>query len=229
MADAKLSNRQPDKRFGDDPVASVSSINGQQEHLLLRFDTGSIPRHATVTSATLSLWRTNGQPASPRAHAVTQPWQEATVTWNGFGSAHESGVAELSSLVSTWVRRPASNHGLLLTQPEGKDARGFLGPLSALLFSAARRAGSRHSNSLTLGPARLTGRRLPVRPSPSPVRADYFSQRAYTELPFQYTMSACPLAFITTRGPSSRELKLSLSQPISLSSSSAAAQPAPTR
>jgi hypothetical protein len=120
VADAKLSNRQPDKRFGDDPVASLSSINGHQEQLLLRFDTGSIPRHATVTSATLSLWQSNGRPTSARAHAVTRPWQEATVTWNGFGSAHESGVAELSSLVSTWVRRPASNHGLLLEQPEGK-------------------------------------------------------------------------------------------------------------
>ena len=120
VADAKLSNRQPDKRFGDDPVASVSSVNGHQEHLLLRFDTGSIPRHATVTSATLSLWQTNGRPASLRAHAVTRPWDEATVTWNGFGSAAESGVVDVSSLVSTWVRRSASNHGLLLTQSEGK-------------------------------------------------------------------------------------------------------------
>ena len=120
VADAKLSNRQPDKRFGDDPVASVSRVNGHQEHLLLRFDTGSIPRHATVTSATLSLWQTNGRPASLQAHAVTRPWDEATVTWNGFGSTVESGVVDVSSLVSTWVRRSASNHGLLLTQSEGK-------------------------------------------------------------------------------------------------------------
>jgi hypothetical protein len=137
VADAKVSNRQPDKRFGDDPVASISNANGQQEQLLLRFETGNIPRHASITSATLTLWQTNsGRPTSLRAHAITHPWQEASITWNGFASAHAPDVAapldapgpahpaartlDVSSLVSSWVRQPESNHGLLLAQPEGK-------------------------------------------------------------------------------------------------------------
>jgi len=136
VADAKVSNRQPDKRFGQEPVASVSSVNGHLENLLLRFDTGGIPRHAAISSATLTLWQTNsGRPASLRAHAVTSPWQEDSVSWRGLGFAWNAEVAasleagpahpaarslDISSLVSSWVRQPESNHGLLLAQPEGK-------------------------------------------------------------------------------------------------------------
>lgn len=137
VADAKVSNRQPDKRFGDEPVASISSVNGHQEQVLLRFDTGGIPRHATLTSATLTLWQTNsGRPTSLRAHAVTRPWQEGSITWSGFGAAHAPEVAasleapgpahpaartlDVSGLVAAWVKQPESNHGLLLAQAEGK-------------------------------------------------------------------------------------------------------------
>jgi len=141
VADAKISNRQPDKRFGDDPVASVSSVNGHREHVLLRFDTRDIPSQATLTSATLSLWQINsGQPTSLRLHAITAPWQEGSVTWNSLGAAHDPNVAatfdapggehpavhslDISSLVSAWVKQPETNHGLLLAQPEGKTLLG---------------------------------------------------------------------------------------------------------
>jgi len=137
VADAKISNRQPDKRFGDDPVASVSSVNGHREHVLLRFDTRDIPSQATLTSATLSLWQINsGQPASLWLHSMTAPWQEGNVTWNSHGAAYDPSAAttfdapggehpavhnlDISSLVSAWVKQPEINHGLLLAQPKGK-------------------------------------------------------------------------------------------------------------
>jgi hypothetical protein len=137
VADAELSTRQPDKHLGDKPVAAVSHTNGQREHLLLRFDTSAIPSHATVTSATLTLWQTNsGRPSSLRAHAVTRPWQEGSVSWRSFGSSFVSEPAasldtpgpshpgtrslDVSALASAWVSQPDSNHGLLLAQPEGK-------------------------------------------------------------------------------------------------------------
>ena len=137
VADAKISNRQPDKNFSREPVASVSSLNSHVEHLLLRFDTSGIPSSATIASASLTLWQVNsGQAASLRVHAVTQPWAEGSVTWSSFGSAFTTGAVasleasgpsnpasrtvDVTSLVSTWVHQPSGNYGLLIAQPTGK-------------------------------------------------------------------------------------------------------------
>lgn len=121
VADAKISSRQPDKNFGKEPVASVSGVNGEVEQVLLRFDTSGIPQQAHLTSATLTPWQVNsGRPMALRAHAITRPWAEDSVTWRSFGAAFDASAADLPSLVASWVREPASNHGLLLAQSEGK-------------------------------------------------------------------------------------------------------------
>jgi len=137
VADAKISHRQPDKNFGQEPVASASQINGHLEQVLLRFDTQSIPTQATVTSAALTVWQVNsGRPTALRAHAITGPWAEDSVTWRGFGAAYDAGVAasvessgpsqsaartlDVTALVSAWVGEPSGNRGLLLEQAEGK-------------------------------------------------------------------------------------------------------------
>lgn len=137
VADAKISNRQPNKNFGNDPVASTSQVNRHVEQILLRFDTSGIPAQATLTSATLTLWQVNsGRPTTLMAHAITGPWAEDSVTWSSFGAAYDTSVAasldasrpahpsarvlDISGLVGSWVSEPSRNHGLLLAQPEGK-------------------------------------------------------------------------------------------------------------
>jgi hypothetical protein len=135
VADAKISNKQPGKNFGNDPVAALSSSNGHVEQVLLRFDLHAIPPYAQVSSAVLTVWQTQpGRPTSLHAHAVTSSWAEGSVTWDSFGAAFDANVAtsvetpahdsarslEVSGLVAGWLESPASNQGLLLTQGEGK-------------------------------------------------------------------------------------------------------------
>ena len=134
-ADAKISNRQPDKAFGTEPVSSISSVNGHVEQVLLRFDTQRIPAMASISSATLTVWQTNpGRPTALEAHAITAPWVEGSVSWNSFAGAYAPGVVasvagasqsapmplDVSALVARWVQTPSSNHGLLLKQQAGK-------------------------------------------------------------------------------------------------------------
>jgi len=135
VADAKISSRQPDKNFGSEPVASISAVNGHVEQVLLRFDTSSIPAQAAISSATLTVWQTNsGRPTSLKAHLITAPWAESSVTWSSFAAAYAPGMVasleasghtaprtlEVAGVVAGWVSTPASNHGLLLEQQEGK-------------------------------------------------------------------------------------------------------------
>ncbi len=135
VADTKISNRQPDKFFGNEPVASISSVNGHVEQVLLRFDTQSIPTTASISSATLTVWQTNsGRPTSLKAHAITAAWTENAVSWRSFAGAYAPEVAasvdapshtaprslDVAALVAQWVQTPESNHGLLLEQQEGK-------------------------------------------------------------------------------------------------------------
>ncbi|HEX8435576.1 DNRLRE domain-containing protein [Archangium sp.] len=134
VADAHISSQQPSHAAGSEPIAYVGEVGQHTRQALLHFDTSSIPPHATLTSATLSLWRQGPSPASTlTAHAITAPWQEQSVSWEGFASAFAPQVAvslqasgkpgllstSLTELVSTWVRHPSLNHGLLLQQSQG--------------------------------------------------------------------------------------------------------------
>src|SRR5690349_13465330 len=64
-SDAHISSHQPAEASGSQPELYVGQVGRNTRHALLRFDTSSIPPHATVTSASLSLWRQGpAQPAS---------------------------------------------------------------------------------------------------------------------------------------------------------------------
>ncbi|WP_169800629.1 DNRLRE domain-containing protein [Archangium gephyra] len=134
VADTHISSQQPAHTAGSEPVAHVGDAGRYTRQALLHFDTSSIPPHATLTSATLSLWRQGSSHPSPlTAHAITSPWQEQSVSWQDFSSSFAPQVAatfqasrtpgalstSLRELVSIWVRNPTLNHGLLLQQSEG--------------------------------------------------------------------------------------------------------------
>lgn len=134
FADASISSQQPGHSTGSQPQLQVGQLGHHSHYGLLRVDTSAIPPQATLTSATLTVWRQGpAKEATLRAHAILAPWQEPSVTWAGFASAfapqsassaQTGGPSEpislsVTGLVSTWVRHPALNHGLLLEQPEG--------------------------------------------------------------------------------------------------------------
>ncbi|HZH76456.1 MAG TPA: DNRLRE domain-containing protein [Archangium sp.] len=133
VSDAHVSSHQPELNSGALPELYVGQVGRHTRYGLLHFDTSPIPAHATITSATLSLWRQGpSQPSSLTAHAVTHPWQEASVSWSRIASGFAPQVAasaqtearpgalsfSLRELVATWTRFPSLNQGLLLQQSE---------------------------------------------------------------------------------------------------------------
>jgi len=134
VADAVLNSNEPEKASDDAALALVGTAGPVQRHLLLRFELEGIPSHATVHSATLTLWSQASTGGSLDAHAITGAWQEDSVTWNSFAGAFASPTVgtlvasqrglhslDLTELVLAWVRTPALNHGLLLEQDEGQS------------------------------------------------------------------------------------------------------------
>ena len=88
-----------------------------------------IPGGATIDSATFWIYVTGARNETVRAHRITAPWDETTVTWNSFGGSFDPGVADsfvanstgwksldVTALVQAWVDGTYANYGLLLEQ-----------------------------------------------------------------------------------------------------------------
>jgi len=88
-----------------------------------------IPSSEAVQSATLNLYVVSPSFQTVNAHRVTDPWSEADVTWNSFGSGFAPEVqgsfagvvpgwktVDLTALVKGWVDSSYANYGLLLDQ-----------------------------------------------------------------------------------------------------------------
>lgn len=108
---------------------------------LLRFDLGSLPATATITSANLVLRvaSTLGG-GTVTVHRVTAPWGETTATWNSVGSSFDPTVMgsllngsvpvggvtsiDVAPLVQAWVSGASSNDGMLLDQTSGRAVFG---------------------------------------------------------------------------------------------------------
>ncbi len=81
--DAYIKQEKVDERRGTDPELRIKTETGKLQRALLQFDLTSIPANSVVTSATMSLWvkDANGGAVTISAHAVTNAWNEAQVTW----------------------------------------------------------------------------------------------------------------------------------------------------
>jgi hypothetical protein len=104
----------------------------QVHRTLMKFDTSVVPHFAVVTSATAYVYEMwNENVSQIRAHKVVQPWDEATVTWNNFGSDQNFSAAVLSSftgggvgyktfdltaVTGQWVSGAAANEGVILEE-----------------------------------------------------------------------------------------------------------------
>jgi hypothetical protein len=89
----------------------------------------AIPQGSIVHSATMSIYvsQASGQPVY--LHRVTAPWEESTVTWNGFAGSYDGLVvgsfladavgwrtADLTALVQDWVNGTFPNYGVYMEQ-----------------------------------------------------------------------------------------------------------------
>lgn len=102
---------------------------GGETQTLVGFDVaGVIPAGAVLTSATFNVFVLYGDPSVEiRAHNVTAPWDEATVTWNNFGGFDPAVIGtmygdfytwsqlDVTGLVQGWLNG-AANYGFLLEQ-----------------------------------------------------------------------------------------------------------------
>jgi uncharacterized repeat protein (TIGR01451 family) len=140
--DAYIKKEKPDERRGTDTELRVKGEANKLKRSLLRFDLSSLPSDAIVSSATLSLYvkGASGGALTINAHRVTQPWNEAQVTWKARdkaagqlwttqGGDYDAAVAastvvddtknvwrswSIGSLVAGWLSSPATNYGLIL-------------------------------------------------------------------------------------------------------------------
>ncbi|MFQ5526717.1 MAG: DNRLRE domain-containing protein [Thermoanaerobaculia bacterium] len=134
LGDTTVKQSQPDTNFGGDAELAVShdDLRGPREEVtLLRFDvSAAVPVEATIVSATLSLHLVDGAGADPvglNVHGVTSSWNEGTVTWNTFPTAHPIGITwsmdasggakhlDVTSFAQSW--HGGSNNGFYLRGP----------------------------------------------------------------------------------------------------------------
>jgi alpha-tubulin suppressor-like RCC1 family protein len=127
--DTYVNQEKKDVSYGGNSFANTSSAFDAVTRALFKFDVSSIPAGATVLSAGLGLSQTNNGPGTSRIHLVTQPWDEATVTWNSLGNAFGPVFGSVSNAsanqvfvvgpqVQAWVDGTAANNGFLIDQLE---------------------------------------------------------------------------------------------------------------
>jgi hypothetical protein len=130
--DSMVSSEKSNNNYGASTVALAGQASGSgADHFyaLFKFDTALIPVNATLTSATVALSQVAPAPGSWNAHLITAPWDEATVTWNSFGSAFNPAIFKSASTATAsvvfniapqlqaWVSGSAPNHGFLIELP----------------------------------------------------------------------------------------------------------------
>ena len=88
--------------FGARPTVRVGSDRDWTDRAVLYFDLGDIPQGATISSATMSLWRWErslsfGESMTVQAHRITRPWKEGTGTSLGWPTCTGDGASWLET------------------------------------------------------------------------------------------------------------------------------------
>ena len=157
--DTYLSERYGNKNYGATTVLYVdgdtSNTKWRELSALLYFDISSIPKSATVTAATLSLFVTDATTTSYPIYGLNRSWNEFQSTWlrplNGqqWQSSGAKGTfdrdpsplavfatnstgnntTELDSIgiakLQKWVSNPESNFGFMIASPTNSDELAF--------------------------------------------------------------------------------------------------------
>ncbi len=129
--DAYIDRGLPDLNLGGNPQLAVERDNISACRSLLQFDLSGIPANSRVESAKLYLFMDpiftpHDIAVDIAAHAILDPWDEGTVTWNTRPSydptaddvtrivGHGSYAWDLSGLVQCWLDGDVANNGVIL-------------------------------------------------------------------------------------------------------------------
>lgn len=138
VADAGINAANPLKNYGASAGMAAGLVGGAARASFVRFDLGSIPAHAAVTSATLTLTASQVNGAGPvRAHRALDDWQESTIDWANmagryapevvaslsFPAAGASASGDVTQQVQAWVDGSMDAFGFALERdPDGATA-----------------------------------------------------------------------------------------------------------
>ncbi len=143
----------PDQNFGSNGdmyagygVANCGTpVDYQISRSLLKFDLSSIPGGTRIEEASLFLWphrlcymQPTTTPRTATTYRATDPWSEASVTWDtqpvageAYGSASiahlDAGIwhsFDVTNLVRGWVNGSLPNEGLMVRAYEARDSQG---------------------------------------------------------------------------------------------------------
>ncbi|MCJ7561703.1 MAG: DNRLRE domain-containing protein, partial [Thermoplasmata archaeon] len=147
--DTYLSEDKKDTNYGLDKELRLDSEIGRLQHILLRFDTSSIPSNAVIDDAAVYMWQISGGKSTPvlyTVHSLMSDFSETSATWNMNDSISDwvepggdfdpypyaSGTfpyvvgwfgIEISKLVEEWVKDSSENRGFIIVAvPAGGDA-----------------------------------------------------------------------------------------------------------
>lgn len=104
---------------------------------LIKFDLSAVPAGSVVQSAQVSVYASNANTTTVRAHRVSAAWQESTATWNTFAGAYDPEVLatfvtggygmrtfSLTGQVQAWVNGDP-NYGFLIEEDPTPYRTGF--------------------------------------------------------------------------------------------------------
>ncbi len=135
-ADAILRASNPTTNYGNVNPLDVGKFSGSQRKSLARINQGVVPTGATITSASLTLFKQSGTGSGTMTlYRATAPWAETSVTWNSFGSSYDAnnplgsvsfGSVPVNGSVSFDITATAANwfatstnYGVLMLQTAG--------------------------------------------------------------------------------------------------------------
>ncbi|ADO72755.1 DUF3616 domain-containing protein [Stigmatella aurantiaca] len=153
--DAMIEEEHPSANHGRDTSLSASgdtpSGSGNENYILLRWDVSSIPTHALVRSASISVTVSDKADQSYGIYELTRAWDEGQVTWEKADSGHSwaskgadgsgdrdtrlLGALKASStgtytvalnaagleVVKRWVAAPSLNQGLIVANKDNDN------------------------------------------------------------------------------------------------------------
>ncbi|MEZ4314385.1 MAG: fibrinogen-like YCDxxxxGGGW domain-containing protein, partial [Polyangiaceae bacterium] len=138
VADTTLSESSPSDILGAEDAITTGTLGGGQNLSLVEFDLGFLPPLAEVVSARLALLTEPCCTADAiTIHAATGPWNEATTTWDTFGSLYDPtvlgqittctqpSILDVTATVQGWESTPGTNYGFVLAQGGSTATRFF--------------------------------------------------------------------------------------------------------
>lgn len=148
--DSTIYKHQPNSNYAAQSTCNVDAATAERA-CVIRWDLSAIPTNATVSAARVTLWVQNPAPTFFAISPLLRAWAEPEVTWNrrvaqklgewevaGAKGPSDRGTAMTSfcgttgrrtvrlwagalAQVQNWVTNPASNHGVIVSNPDNTD------------------------------------------------------------------------------------------------------------